>query len=299
MFLLALAVTFLALLILLSLVATLPNTWLPGFDDLLPAAITDRPYYEVPVLAVTTLALIAALLLIVMRFGLKRADAARLLVATILAVGATVLVTNASLGGSFSIGSWSIAAVVLVFILLVSVGSFLWASEMSVIGSRQQLGAGLLSGAVVSLVVLVLQVDPAADSGPSAADVRAEHVAQTRDLRWFDAAGLKMPGSYLPHRDFRDAILRRADLSDADLSDSLFSNSDLSNASLCGTALIWTDLTGANLSGADLRNADLRGANLTGAELGDDLTTVRLRVLWWIRIRIGRASLTLVNWRLS
>ena len=158
----------------------------------------------------------------------------------------------------------------MVFILLASVGSFLWASEMHVLGSRQQLGAALLSGAVVSLVILVLQVEPAVEAKAAAPATREEHVAQTRDLRWFDASSLNAPGSFLPHRDFRGALLVDADLSDADLSDSLLGSANLTNASLCGASLIWSDLTGANLTGTNLRNADLRGAILVEVEISED-----------------------------
>jgi hypothetical protein len=66
----------------------------------------------------------------------------------------------------------------------------------------------------------------------------------------------------LPHPDFRNANLDRAELSGANLN-----GANLSGAELSGAGLVSANLYGANLSGADLSGADLRMANLSRADL--------------------------------
>jgi len=256
------------LLILLILIAALPNTWIPGFDDILPAAIVDRPYYEVPILGALVLFMTGLAVLIAARFGLHRADAVRILVAALLAVAATVLLTNTSLGDSWRIiGSWSIESTALVFILLVSLGSFLWASEIGTTGSRTELGAALLSGAVVSLMVLVLPESVGESQPVEPSDARVDHAAVTNDLRWMDGHGIDLYKAYLPHRDLTGADLDKATLTCANLFASTLLGARLVGASLDYSSLIRatlrsTDLDGSTFQGADLRDADLGGAHL-------------------------------------
>ncbi len=92
-------------------------------------------------------------------------------------------------------------------------------------------------------------------------------------------SGIELSQSYLPHSNFRGALLTDADLSDTDLSYATLSGADLSGAYLEGANLHASDchkssLALANLIGADLSQANVRGtavhsANFTEAIVVD------------------------------
>jgi uncharacterized protein YjbI with pentapeptide repeats len=139
----------------------------------------------------------------------------------------------------------------------------LWASEWRLDGSRSNLGAALLGGAVVAATVLFVEI------------VLND---QTRhdDLRFTIALQRDLTGADLRDRDLSQLhlygkILSSADLSGEDLSYTVLKSADLRKAMLDGADLTGTDLTGARLQGAllfgtDLRQTELRDVYLSGAK---------------------------------
>jgi uncharacterized protein YjbI with pentapeptide repeats len=163
---------------------------------------------------------------------------------------------------------WLIAALA-VTILLLSVlpGMYFWWPSRREPASRSDLGVALMTGALIALGVLALQV---------VLDVRLNEVEETRRvaqeeqslklqlalqgrLTGISLEEKKLDGIYLYEKDLTHANLRRADLSGA-----VLSRSDLTGAKLQDAVL-----TGADLNGATLTEARLEGANLDSAILSD------------------------------
>jgi WD40 repeat protein/3',5'-cyclic AMP phosphodiesterase CpdA len=120
---------------------------------------------------------------------------------------------------------------------------------------------------------------------------------QATDLRATDQRGQNLAG-----RDFRSALLDRADFSQssleaadlrgASLRGALLKQANLRQADLRGTALVGADLSEADLTQADLRGADLKDANLTRATLiGADLRGAVLTGSQWALARLAGATL--------
>jgi uncharacterized protein YjbI with pentapeptide repeats len=122
----------------------------------------------------------------------------------------------------------------------------------------RELGSSLLTGLVVAVSVMLLQI---------ILDIAREKDAREEQLRLSigvsqDLAGLDAHGSSLSEISLAGKNLDRADLSDSNLS-----NANLEGASLREADLRGADLEGASLYRANLARAQLAGANLDGADL--------------------------------
>jgi len=153
------------------------------------------------------------------------------------------------------------------------------------------IGKSLLTGAVLSFALLLLQVHlDRVRSHEAEQEQFSLSVSFAKDLTGFHPefpltdiplAGKTLDEAELNGQDLRGANLRAASLKDAGLVGADLRGADLHNASLIGAHLEGADLRGANLSGADLtravlwteagaadlRHADLRGAQLKNAQM--------------------------------
>jgi uncharacterized protein YjbI with pentapeptide repeats len=176
---------------------------------------------------------------------------------------------------------WLIAAIA-VAILLLSVlpGMYFWWPSRKEAASRSDLGVALMTGALIALGVLGLQV---------VLDVRLNEVEESRraaqeeqalklqlalqgDLTGISLERKKLDGIYLYEKDLTSANLRRADLTGAvlsrsDLTGAKLQEAILVGADLNGTTLVEARLQGANLDNAILSDAPMKGARLTNARL--------------------------------
>jgi uncharacterized protein YjbI with pentapeptide repeats len=115
-----------------------------------------------------------------------------------------------------------------------------------------ELGAGLLSGAVVAFAVFLLERVYERRS-------RAESLRVTIGLQR-DLTGIDLNGEELAGFSFQGKVLIGAELSHAKLRKARFGRADLTEARLIGC-----DLTGAIFSGAKLAHASFAAADISGA----------------------------------
>jgi uncharacterized protein YjbI with pentapeptide repeats len=140
-------------------------------------------------------------------------------------------------------------------------------------GSRSDLGVALMTGAVISVAVLGLQI---------ANELRVEDVEKRRQLLasigssmrldGIDLSGEDLEGVHLGSKIFDDARFVGTDLQGANLSRSRFERATFEGADLREANMRATDFQGAhfqdaNLSGATLHSACLREADLRGADV--------------------------------
>lgn len=159
---------------------------------------------------------------------------------------------------------WGIAIVVFVLGLVCIIGAWLFAHRQDAprAGILGSLGSGLITGATISIVVVVLQssLQQAVKSAEEPILWKANVRAATT-LAGFDP---KRDGhaNDIQDIDFSGKTLLDANLSGLNLRGVNFENAKLPNANLRDA-----DLGKANLVEADLSTADLHDANLTEAHL--------------------------------
>jgi uncharacterized protein YjbI with pentapeptide repeats len=161
---------------------------------------------------------------------------------------------------------------------------------------RQDLGIRLVTGAVVAIAVLALQVlfdrqlahvedrhqtEQAARNEAFQQQLARENLRLTlgvqNDLRNIDLSNRSLSSIYLGGKDLRSAklvgaglrgaTLAGARLEQADLQGAHLEDAHLDNAYLDGAGLQWAHLQGAVFSGAKLSDADFTRADLRGADL--------------------------------
>jgi Pentapeptide repeats (8 copies) len=132
----------------------------------------------------------------------------------------------------------------------------------------RELGSSLLTGLIVAVSVLVLQIflDRAREREALSDQLRLS-VALSQDLAGLDAHGSSLSEISLAGKSLDRADLRDADLSDANLEGASLREADLRGADLEAASLYRANLARAKLSGADLDEADLRFAQLAAAEV--------------------------------
>lgn len=156
----------------------------------------------------------------------------------------------------------------LVIILLAVVpGLFLWWPKRHDPVSRSELGVALMTGALIAVAVLGIQtsIDSKArkrDASRQAADAR-QNFELTLALQP-DLSGIRLDGEDLRGIHFYGKIMRRATLNRAIMDEVILSRAQLPEASLQRTIL-----NGAVMDGVDLRAAHLENALLIGAVLTD------------------------------
>jgi len=87
------------------------------------------------------------------------------------------------------------------------------------------------------------------------------------DFRGEDLAGEVFSKLDVQQRDFRRAVLRRAEFVDCDLTGANFADADLSGANFRGAKCLDVDFSNANLSRANFYRANLRGAAFVGSNV--------------------------------
>jgi uncharacterized protein YjbI with pentapeptide repeats len=194
--------------------------------------------------------------------------------------------------------AWILISSGAAFVVLVIGGVVLWWPSRDDPGAKSSIGAALLTGAVVSFAIFMLQVvtDARLDEieerrsreralqdlrlqvaiSPSLEGFNFRQGGDAIDLSGFYFAGKRLVdarfiGITLDRANFNGADLRGAFLDGASLRGANLASANLENAKLPQAILTRADLTSACLRGADLRGANLRRADLTGANLGDAL----------------------------
>ncbi len=172
--------------------------------------------------------------------------------------------------------------VTLILLLVLTTAGILLMTWKSSSESTRGLGAGMISGAVVTLALFFVQLsiddakNQAADNAKQAAARQAQlsdnaafrlAVSLQNNLTGFDYTGHSMQGFYLSGKILRDADLAGVDLQHATLHSTDMSYADLGNADLRGANAHGASFANASLVGADLRKADLRNATLRNADL--------------------------------
>jgi Pentapeptide repeats (8 copies) len=157
-------------------------------------------------------------------------------------------------------------------LVVVFIGAVLVWRGRAEAGSRSTLGATLLGGVLVALVVFVLQFTTEGYR-QRVLDRQSIQltVASRQNLSHYPLSNQDLSGMYMRGKILRGADLTRTDLSGADLS-----HSDLSGAILLEARLDGADLTRAHLRksilsytivNGNLERADLQGAYLCGTDL--------------------------------
>jgi uncharacterized protein YjbI with pentapeptide repeats len=152
-----------------------------------------------------------------------------------------------------------------VIVAVMAVGFALWRPCWRDAKERISLGAGLMTGAGISLAFFFLQ-DQNQQNRQEIADRQAlrVRVGVEQNLSGTDLRHSELRGVDLGNKDLSEADLRGADLREASLR-----GAHLQNATLEGADLRDADLTEAKLNKAFLNGADLRGATLEDAILED------------------------------
>jgi len=161
---------------------------------------------------------------------------------------------------------------------------------------REELGMTLLTGAVVAVAILGLQVFFDQRLSSIEDRRRADEMARTlrldaqaarqslrltigiqrnleyidlsgRDLASFYLGGKDLQGAHLVKTNLRRAILARANLTNAVLEGAHLEGAHLDNVRLKNAGLQWAHLQGAVLSQANIRDADFSYADLRGVDL--------------------------------
>jgi uncharacterized protein YjbI with pentapeptide repeats len=166
-------------------------------------------------------------------------------------------------------------------IIMVGVGLTLWASDRQVPGSKGNLGAALVSGAIVAFAIFGLQL--AAERQQDRLDERQRLHAtinnaeslESNDLSNRDLRGFAFANKELRRASFARSKLKGVDFTGARIDGAIFRGTDLEGANLHKVEARDTSFHGANLknailedsslSGADFREAKLEGTKLTGA----------------------------------
>jgi len=181
-------------------------------------------------------------------------------------------------------------AVVLLAVLLVP-GLLLWLPSRDEVGSRANLGASLLGGAVVAFSVMAVEllalwrIHRTEDANQRRADRAALQLQLSlqEDFSGVDLSGRDLSSFYLRRKELAGARLVGADLRTADLSYGLLPDANLAGAQLDHAQLRGVDLSRGTLTrvegwSADLTSANLEGARLDGAQLPlSTLTNANLR----------------------
>ncbi len=127
-----------------------------------------------------------------------------------------------------------------------------------------QLSVGVLTGAVVTVGVLLLQLW--LQAYPEDAVWRA-NVATAVEIPGFDPAGYSLRGLDLSGKQLPDADLRGTDLTGVQLRDTNLTGADLTDANLHDDVIYSANLSTANLTGADLSGAQLQGVRFDDAQV--------------------------------
>jgi len=175
---------------------------------------------------------------------------------------------------------------VLIIVLSVLPGLWLWWPKRKDDVSRSDLGVALMTGALIAVAVLAIQVsidDKARkrDATRQAADAR-QNFELTLSLQR-DLTGIRLDGEDLRGIHFHGKKLEGASLIGSVMDEVVLAEANLTNATLRGAKLVDADMTGvkaewANFEGAHLEGAVLNSSRLRGARfIRAHLETAELR----------------------
>jgi hypothetical protein len=129
------------------------------------------------------------------------------------------------------------------------------ANRAALLGS---LSAGVLTGAVAALAVLLLQQLLTASAAEAVWRADVQVASDIPGLTpTYPLQGLNLSGKQLEDAGLTNANLTTVDFNDADLRGAQLGNANLQNDNLIGANLATAELPGANLSGAQLQAARL------------------------------------------
>lgn len=149
---------------------------------------------------------------------------------------------------------------VLIVVLSVLPGFYLWWPSRGDSAARSDLGVALMTGALIALAVLGIQVLIDQGIRQREEDRQALDAQRSFELQLNlqdDLTGIKLDG-----RDLREFYLYEKVLENAKLNDTDLTGAILSRANLASAELRRANLAGASLNAAVLRNAKLERANL-------------------------------------
>jgi uncharacterized protein YjbI with pentapeptide repeats len=171
---------------------------------------------------------------------------------------------------------WLIAGLAFAILLpSVAPGLYFWWPSRKEPACRSDLGVALMTGALIALGVLALQVVLDSRLQKVEDDRQVAQEEQSLKLQLALQSRLigvpledkNLDGIYLYEKDLRNANLRGSDLRGAVLTRSDLTNAKLQRAILVGADLNGTTLVDAKLHGANMENAILSDAPMTGARL--------------------------------
>jgi len=176
---------------------------------------------------------------------------------------------------------------ILIIVLSVLPGLWLWWPKRKDDVSRSDLGVALMTGALIAVAVLTIQVsiDEKArkrDETRQVADARQNFeltLSLQRDLTGIrldgkDLRGIHFHGKRLERASLIGSVMDEVVLSDANLTDATLLDAKLKDADMTGVQAERANFQGAHLEGAVLNRSRLRGAafiraHLENAELRD------------------------------
>lgn len=166
-------------------------------------------------------------------------------------------------------------ATAVLLVILATLGGFALYSGRE---KARDLGVALLSGSILALSVLFLQLlnENIAQEEQRRQERVAERrafdltVAVSRDLSGFDPGGRNLDEMVLSAKNFEWANFRNTSLKGAIIVDARLVDTDLSGADLYKAVLAYSNMKGATLRGAKFEDADLDHVRLKGAEVNNE-----------------------------
>ena len=158
----------------------------------------------------------------------------------------------------------------LIIVLSVLPGLWLWWPQRKDEVSRSDLGVALMTGALIAVAVLAIQVsiDEKArkrDETRQVADAR-QNFELTLSLQR-DLTGIRLDGKDLRGIHFHGKKLERASLIGSVMDEVVLSEANLTDATLLGAKLVDADMTGVQAERANFQGAHLEGAVLNRSQL--------------------------------
>jgi uncharacterized protein YjbI with pentapeptide repeats len=164
------------------------------------------------------------------------------------------------------VGFWLVGLLGVLFLaLVIAAGVRLWMPMSSRKASRADVGVALMTGAVVAIVVLLLEVSTQLRFNDIESRRAKDQARQALLLQV--AVADHLAGARFSNEDLHDFYFVSKDLTDANFSGANLRNAIFISATLVSAHLDHADLRGANLSAANLQEADLSKANLTGGAI--------------------------------
>lgn len=155
-------------------------------------------------------------------------------------------------------------------IIILIFGVILWLPPDDTPTRNSDLGAAMVSGALVSIAVLFIERRQQRESEKRSMQLSlsTQQELESLDLSTYDLRRVSfLRGRKLSRANFQGVNLSGADFSDAILDGGNFKGADLRYANFTGCCLRKAKLNKADLRGANFLEAELEGAELYGADI--------------------------------